>query len=77
MNVITSSGRTDAYGKLNLEIQTGDANADMEVVVVYRVKKVWTQEEHEQWVNETYGSLADDPIEIDEEPLPVLHGEAR
>lgn len=55
-------------GILKLEMPVGVRNVDCEVVVVFATQPKTPQEEWEAFVNATYGSLADDPIERGEQP---------
>lgn len=58
MESITIKGHTDEDGILRLEVPVGRPG----VTVVFQRPEM-TQEEWEKFINETSGSLADDPIE--------------
>ncbi len=47
---------------LKLEVPVGVRNVDGEVVITFRTKPESSQQEWEDFVNATYGSLADDPL---------------
>jgi hypothetical protein len=55
-------------GILKLKLPVGVHNVDCEVVVVFAAQPRMPQKEWEAFVNATYGSLADDPIERGEQP---------
>lgn len=55
-------------GMLRLEMPVGVRNVDCEVVVVFIARPKPSPEDWEAFVNATYGSLADDPIERGEQP---------
>jgi hypothetical protein len=50
-------------GILRLEIPIGQANVDVLVRVYYHIQRTMTPEEWQAFIDSTYGSLADDPIE--------------
>ncbi|RMF81062.1 MAG: hypothetical protein D6737_06175 [Chloroflexi bacterium] len=54
-------------GVLRLEMPINARDVDCEVVVVYTVQDA-EKTDWEIFVNTTYGSLADDPIECGEQP---------
>lgn len=76
METIRLKTRIGSDGVLKFEMPVGVANVDAEVVVVYTVQ---TAPEHkEDWadfVNATYGILADDPIERPADLPPDLRDE--
>lgn len=50
-------------GLLKLEMPVGAENVDAEVVVIYTIQPKTEAEAWVDFVNRTYGILADDPIE--------------
>jgi len=60
-----------ADGILRLELPVGVQNVDLDVVVIYSVKK--NADAWEAFIDATYGSLAHDPIQRPEE----LHDDVR
>lgn len=68
METIKLTAHVDENGMLRLELPTHLKNADCEVVVIYSQHAPTSQNDWETFVNETYGSLADDPIERGEQP---------
>jgi hypothetical protein len=72
MEAIKLKTHIGSDGLLRLEMPTSVADVDAEVLVVYNVQRKRTQAEWEAFIDETYGSLADDPLERPEElPLDV------
>lgn len=55
-------------GILKFEFPVSVRDADYEIVVVYTAQPPAEKEDWETFVNRTYGSLADDPIERGEQP---------
>ncbi|MBC7813863.1 MAG: hypothetical protein H7175_22095 [Burkholderiales bacterium] len=53
-------------GILKLEVPVGLSDVDYEVTITLRPEM--TREQWQAYVEETYGSLADDPIERGEQP---------
>lgn len=73
MEAIKLKTHIGSDGLLRLEMPTNVADVDAEVLVVYNVQRKRTQAEWEAFIDETYGSLADDPLERPEElPFDVL-----
>jgi hypothetical protein len=50
-------------GILKLEMPVGVRDTDIDVVVVLAPRQVTSQQEWKVFVDETYGSLANDPIQ--------------
>jgi hypothetical protein len=50
-------------GLLKFELPVGIRDVDAEIVVVYSVQPASGGDDCETFINETYGILADDPIE--------------
>ncbi|MCD4686472.1 MAG: hypothetical protein K8S97_11110 [Anaerolineae bacterium] len=63
METIRVKTRIGADGLLKLEMPVGVANVDADVVIVFAVQPTTEEEDWADFVNATYGSLADDPIE--------------
>lgn len=63
METIRLKTHIGSDGVLKLEMPVGVTDVDAEVVVVYTIQPIPTAEDWETFVNETYGILADDPIE--------------
>lgn len=62
-------------GLLKFETPLNVADVDVEVVIVYTVQPKANEESWEDFVNATYGILADDPIERPEELPPDVRDE--
>jgi hypothetical protein len=72
METIRLKTHIGSDGLLRLEMPTDVKDVDAEVVVVYSVAQGTAPSDWEQFVEETYGSLADDPLERPAElPLDV------
>ncbi|MDX2138579.1 MAG: hypothetical protein SF123_10835 [Chloroflexota bacterium] len=67
MEAIKLKTHIGSDGLLKIEMPTNAADVDAEVLVVYNVQRKRTQAEWEAFIDETYGSLADDPLERPEE----------
>ena len=61
MKTIPVNGHIEKDGTLDLKVQTGLAEADVDVVITIKPKRSgkWP----EGFIERTYGSLANDPIE--------------
>ena len=53
----------DQHGILRVQLPADAQGLDCEVIVLYEPRHKMTSSEWSTFVNETYGSLADDPIE--------------
>jgi hypothetical protein len=76
MEALKVMTRTDLDGKLQLILPSAYRGQEVEVTVEMRPGPTSLEEyiaAHQQWVEHTYGSLADDPIERGEQPpIPEL-----
>jgi len=68
METIKVRKHVGSDGVLKFEIPVSTPDVDYEVVIVYTAQPRTEQEDWETFVNRTYGSLADDPIERPEQP---------
>lgn len=68
METIRIQTRIGSDGILRLEMPVDVRDIDAEVVVVFTTLPAAPREEWEAFVNATYGSLADDPIERGPQP---------
>ncbi len=59
-------------GVLKLELPVGVRDVDCEVVVVYAVPSEPDRQEWAAFIDSTYGSLADDPIERGDQGEPEV-----
>lgn len=77
MKTITLKTRTDESGIIKLEIPTNLADRELEIVLVLQPTETAPVDEMGYplgYFDDTYGSLADDPIERDQ-PLPDVRDE--
>jgi len=63
MEAIKLQAYVDQDGILRVQLPTEAQGLDCEVIVLYEPRRKMTPLEWYAFVNETYGSLADDPIE--------------
>jgi hypothetical protein len=62
METIRLRGHIDSESILKIEMPKELANSDAELVIVYTVQPKESPESWEDFVNQFYGILADDPI---------------
>lgn len=70
MEAIKLKTHIGADGALRLQLPHEAYDVDCEVIVLYEPRRKLSQAEWESFIDETYGSLADDPIERGAE-LPI------
>lgn len=75
METIKLMTRVGSDGVLKLEMPIGVRNVDCDVVIVYTIQPKDGPKDWEVFVNSTYGSLADDPIERPAELPPDVRDE--
>jgi hypothetical protein len=78
MHTLTLKVRTDKDGSVRLEIPTDKADRDIEIVLVMQAIEDEAVDEMEYpigYFDETYDSLADDPIERNQPPYPDVRDE--
>ena len=63
MEAIKLKTQVGSDGVLRVQLPAEAQGVDCEVIVLYEPRRKMTREEWESFINETYGSLADDPIE--------------
>jgi hypothetical protein len=68
MNSIRMQVHVGNDGILRVEAPVDIRDAECEVIVVWNRKPTHDQAEWEAFIDATYGSLADDPIERGEQP---------
>lgn len=69
MQTLQLTTHIENNAQVNLTLPSEYANQDVELVVIIQAKK--QTNERQNWLNflnQTYGSLADDPIERPEQP---------
>ncbi|MBK8136617.1 MAG: hypothetical protein IPK52_12380 [Chloroflexi bacterium] len=72
METIRLTTHIGSDGVLKVETLVGVADVDADVVLIYSVQRPVPSDDWTAFVNATYGSLADDPIERpDELPMDV------
>lgn len=62
-------------GILKLEVPVGIRDADCEVVIVFTEQPKTTKDDWAAFIEATYGSLADDPIERGDQGTPEVRDE--
>jgi hypothetical protein len=75
MQVLKTRTHIDKDGVLRLELPAGIYDKDVEVVLVLNVRTKMTQEEWRAFIDETAGSLADDPIERGDQGIIQIRNE--
>lgn len=63
METIKLKAHIGSDGLLRIDLPTPMRAVDAEVVIIYNAQRSMTQEAWEAFVDSTYGSLADTPIE--------------
>ncbi|MDX2077805.1 MAG: hypothetical protein SFZ02_15365 [bacterium] len=63
MEAIKLKKQSDETGLLTIQLPADAQGIECEVIVLYEPQRKMTPQEWEAFINETYGSLADDPIE--------------
>lgn len=75
MQTLTLKARTDKNGVMRLEIPTNLSERDIEIVVVMQTiddEPLDTMGYPTDYFDETYGSMADDPIERNQPDMPDI-----
>lgn len=62
MEAIKVKAHIGENGALHLQLPDDARGVECEVIVLYKPRRKLTQQEWADFVNETYGSLSDDPI---------------
>ncbi len=78
MQTITLRARSDEAGTVKLEIPTDLADREIEIVLVMQPVETRVVDDMGYplgYFDETYGSLADDPIERNQPPFPDVRDE--
>jgi len=63
MEAIKMRTQVDDAGLLTIQMPAEAQGVECEVIVLYEPRRKMSPQEWTAFVNETYGSLADDPIE--------------
>ncbi|MBC8099219.1 MAG: hypothetical protein H7Y11_07230 [Armatimonadetes bacterium] len=72
MEAIKLKAHVSADGMLRIQLPVAAQGAECEVIVLYEPYRKLSPEAWAASINRTYGSLADDPIELDEQPVDAL-----
>lgn len=72
MEAIKLKTHINSDGILHIQLPNEAQGVECEVIILYEPRRKMTPQEWHDFINETYGSLADDPIERgDDLPLEI------